>query len=76
MAVESSPYEKVSLTVPTDVLDKVRARVERGQMSAYFADAVRRQLERDALAELVGELVAVNGPVNEADVARYSEEWR
>lgn len=76
MAAESSTYEKVSLTVPTDVLDKVRARVERGQMSAYFADAVRRQLERDALAELVGELVAVNGPVDEAEVARYAEEWR
>lgn len=69
-------YEKVSWTVEADVLARVRERVPRGQQSAYATAALRRQLERDGLQELVGELVAVNGPVDEDVVRGYMDQWR
>lgn len=72
----SGSYKKVSWTIDADVLDQVQARVPRGQQSAYATRALRRQLERDSLAELVGELIEVNGPLDEAEVRRYAAELR
>ena len=68
--------EKVSLTIEADILHRVRDRVEPGKVSAYATLALRRQLERDGLDDLIGELVEVNGPLNTNAVARYVEEWR
>ncbi|MCL2780762.1 MAG: CopG family transcriptional regulator [Actinomycetia bacterium] len=69
-------YEKVSWTVDADVLAQVRSRVPRGQQSAYATKALRRQLERDGLAEMIGELVALNGPVDEDAVHSYVAQWQ
>jgi hypothetical protein len=73
---ESHAYKKVSWTIEADVLDQVQARVPRGQQSAYATRALRRQLERDGLEELIGELVDSNGPLDEDEVHRYTEELR
>lgn len=73
---DATTYKKVSWTIETDVLEQVQSRVPRGQQSAYATRALRRQLERDNLAELIGELIEVNGPLEEAEVSRYAEEWR
>jgi hypothetical protein len=72
---EAPAYEKVSLTIEADVLHSVRDRVERGGLSAYTTMALRRQLERDGLADLIGELVDTNGSPDEDAVARYLGEW-
>ena len=69
-------FEKVSLTIEADVLHRVRDRVEPGKVSAYATLALRRQLERDGLDDLIGELVEVNGPLDEDAVAQYVDEWR
>lgn len=69
-------FEKVSLTIEADVLHRVRDRVEPGKVSAYATLALRRQLERDALDDLIGELVEVNGPLDADAVAQYVDEWR
>lgn len=69
-------YKKVSWTIEADVLDRVQERVPRGQQSAYATKALRRQLERDGLTELIGELIDENGPLDEDEVGRYAEEWR
>ena len=69
-------FEKVSLTIESDVLHRVRDRVEPGKVSAYATHALRRQLERDGLDDLIGELVEINGPLDADAVARYVEEWR
>jgi hypothetical protein len=69
-------FEKVSLTIEADVLHRVRDRVEPGKVSAYATLALRRQLERDGLDDLIGELVEVNGPLDADAVARYVDEWR
>lgn len=54
----------------------VRDRVEPGKVSAYATLALRRQLERDGLDDLIGELVEVNGPLEADAVARFVDEWR
>ncbi|MFT4187105.1 MAG: hypothetical protein QM621_00830 [Aeromicrobium sp.] len=59
---------KHSITMPAALSDEVRGRVGRGEFSAYVANAVRRQLERDALADLLAEAEAAHGPTSEADV--------
>lgn len=69
-------FEKVSLTIEADVLHRVRDRVDPGKLSAYATLALRRQLERDGLDDLIGELVEVNGPLDADAVSRYVEEWR
>lgn len=55
MASQQS-FEKVSLTIESDVLHRVRDRVEPGKVSAYATLALRRQLERDGLDDLIGSL--------------------
>lgn len=69
-------FEKVSLTIETEILHRVRARVQPGRLSAYATMALRRQLERDGLDDLIAELVEVNGPLDAETVARYVDEWR
>lgn len=69
-------FEKISLTIEADVLHRVRDRVEPGKVSAYATLALRRQLERDGLDDLIGELVEANGPLDAEAVARYVDEWR
>lgn len=41
-----------------------------GELSVYTTAALRRQLERDGLTDLVGELVVANGVLDEAEVER------
>lgn len=72
----SHAFEKVSLTIEADVLHRVRDRVEPGKLSAYATMALRRQLERDGLEDLIGELVAERGPLDADAVIRYVDEWR
>lgn len=69
-------FEKVSLTIEAEVLHRVRDRVAPGKVSAYATLALRRQLERDGLDDLIGELVEVNGPLDADAVAQYVDEWR
>lgn len=69
-------FEKVSLTIEAEVLHRVRDRVEPGKLSAYTTLALRRQLERDGLDDLIGDLVETNGPLDPELVARYVDEWR
>jgi hypothetical protein len=68
-------FEKVSLTIEADVLHRVRDRVEPGKVSAYATLALRRQLERDGLDDLIGELVERNGPLDADAIAGYVDEW-
>lgn len=75
MSAEPS-FEKASWTIPSDVLAAVRRHAPRGKVSAYVADALRRQLELDDLADLVAEIEAESGPFDPAVVARYAGEMR
>ena len=69
-------FEKASWTIPSDVLQAVRRHAPRGKVSAYVADALRRQLELDELATLVDENESASGPFDPDAVARYAHEMR
>ena len=61
--------EKHSVTIPAATSEDVRARVGKRGFSAYVADAVARQLQRDALDDIIARKEAKNGPVDEQAVA-------
>lgn len=69
-------FEHVTLTIEADVLRRARARLERGELSAYVNLALQRQLERDGLDDLIGELGEVNGPLDSDAVSQHVVEWR
>lgn len=68
-----SRVEKHSVTMPAGTSEGVRARVGARGFSAYVAGAVARQLERDALDDILTQMESVHGPVSEAEVAALME---
>ena len=65
----ASRTEKHSVTIPTAVSEGVRARVGARGFSSYVASAVSRQLERDALDDILAAMNSEHGPVDEQAVA-------
>ena len=61
---------KLSITLPSELAEKLRARSGPGEVSAYVAAAVQRQIERDGLAELVAAIEAEHGPADPEEVER------
>jgi hypothetical protein len=57
--------EKHSVTMPVITSEGVRARVGKRGFSSYVADAVARQLERDALDDVLARMQTEHGPVDE-----------
>ena len=54
---------KVSVSMPEELADAVRARTGAGGFSRYVTDAVEREIRHDRLGELLDELEAEYGPV-------------
>ncbi|MDA8393036.1 MAG: hypothetical protein M0Z87_09635 [Actinomycetota bacterium] len=69
------PVEKVSMSLDADVLAQARERVGGRGVSAYVNDAVRRQLRRDALAEVLAEMREANGPVGDEEMEEVRRLW-
>jgi hypothetical protein len=61
------------VTLPAETSQGVRARVGARGFSAYVAGAVTRQLERDALEDLLTQMEAEHGQVDEDEVAAILE---
>jgi hypothetical protein len=62
---------KLSVSLPDDLARDLQ-QIARGNISAFVAEAVRAELDRRRLYTLVQELEDQVGPVDEAEVARYS----
>lgn len=69
----TQPAEKHSITMPSETSQGVRARVGARGFSGYVAAAVARQLERDALDDMLTQMEAEHGPVDEGEVAAILE---
>lgn len=67
--MSANPVEKHSVSMPAEVSAAVRSRVGSRGFSAYVTTAVARQLERDALHDILARMEAAHGSVNEAEVA-------
>lgn len=61
--------EKHSISMPSATSESVRARVGTRGFSAYVATAVARQLERDALDDVLARMEDVHGLVDDVAVA-------
>lgn len=66
---------KVSLSLDEQVLSEARARAGRRELSAYVNEAVRRQLQRDRLGELLAEMDSEAGPVPEELLTEARQIW-
>lgn len=61
--------EKRSISMPATICEDVSARAGLRDPSAYVAGVVARQLERDALDDMLVRLDAEHGAVDEDEVA-------
>lgn len=61
--------KKVTVTIPEELLDEIRAEAAERGMSAYVAEALRFKRDRDRLQELADWLQEEHGPVTEDEHA-------
>ena len=61
--------KKVTVTIPEELLDEIRADAAERGLSAYVTDALRVKRDRDRLVELVDWLQEEYGPVAEEESA-------
>lgn len=66
---------KVSVSMPDELAEAVRARTGAGGFSRYVTEAVEREIRHDLLGELIGELEAEHGPVPAEVRAQTRREW-
>ncbi|MCL2455739.1 MAG: CopG family transcriptional regulator [Micrococcales bacterium] len=64
----STATEKHSVSMPAATSEDVRARVGSRGFSAYVSNAVARQLERDALDDVLARMEAEHGPVDDDEI--------
>lgn len=62
--------QKHSVTMPPEISEAIRERVGARGFSSYVALAVDHQLKRDALADVLADMEAEHGPVDEGEVDR------
>jgi len=66
---------KVSVSMPEELAEAVRARTGAGGFSRYVTEAVDREIRHDLLGELIGELEAEYGPVPQELLDEARREW-
>ena len=70
-----SRVQKVSVSMPSALVDLVRSRAGQGEFSRYVTGAVQERVRLDLLADLSAELAAQYGPVDEDQVEQAMREW-
>jgi Arc/MetJ-type ribon-helix-helix transcriptional regulator len=73
--LHESKVRKVSVSMPEELADAVRARTGAGGFSRYVTDAVQEQVRLDLLDDLAAEFEAEYGPVDEKLVEQAMREW-
>jgi hypothetical protein len=66
---------KVSVSMPEELTEAVRARTGVGGFSRYVTEAVSREISHDLLGELLDEFEAEHGPIPEELVEQARREW-
>lgn len=64
----SEPTQKYSITMPRDIAEAARSRSGPSGLSAYVAAAVRRQIERDNLSDIISVSEADHGPISDEEI--------
>ena len=66
---------KTSLTLDRDLLAEARQRVGRRSLSRYINRALRHELQRDRLTELLDELEREAGPIEPGVMEEVRRAW-
>jgi hypothetical protein len=66
---------KVSVSMPEELADAVRARTGAGGFSRYVTDALQEQVRLDLLDDLAADFEAEYGPVDEKLVEQARRAW-
>jgi Arc/MetJ-type ribon-helix-helix transcriptional regulator len=67
--------EKVSVSLPSELIKAIRTRTGAGGFSRYVAEAIQERLRLDLLDDLSAELAAEYGPIDEEGVREAMKEW-
>ena len=67
--------EKISLSLPRDLLEEARRLAPDGNLSAYVADGLRRRVMSDRLARYLAELDQEFGPLTEEEIEAARRLW-
>jgi hypothetical protein len=70
-----SRVQKVSVSMPEDLVAAVRVRTGAGGFSRYVAEAVEERLRLDLMDQYAAELDAANGPVTPEELEEAMREW-
>jgi hypothetical protein len=73
--LHGSRVRKVSVSMPEELAEAVRARTGSGGFSRYVTDAVDREIRHDLLGELIAELESEYGPVSQQLLDEAGREW-
>jgi Arc/MetJ-type ribon-helix-helix transcriptional regulator len=73
--LHESKVRKVSVSMPEELAEAVRARTGAGGFSRYVSDAVQEQVRLDLLDDLAAEFEAEYGPIPEELVEQARREW-
>jgi hypothetical protein len=73
--LHSSTARKVSVSMPEELAEAVRARTGAGGFSRYVSEAVEREIKHELLGELLDELEAEYGPVPPEIREQTRREW-
>lgn len=60
---------RLTVTLPADMVEDVRARADRGNVSSWIAQAVAERLARERLAAAIAEYEAEAGVITDEDIA-------
>ena len=60
---------RLTITLPADLVEDVRARAEHGNISSWIAQAVAERLSRERLAAAIAEYEAEAGAITDEDIA-------
>lgn len=66
---------KVSVSMPEELTEAVRARTGAGGFSRYVTDAVQEQIRHDMLGDLIAEFEAKYGPIPYNLIEKAKREW-
>jgi hypothetical protein len=67
--------QKVSLTLPSDLIEEARGYAPGGNLSAYVAEGLRQRVGSDRLARYLRDLDAESGPLTEGELEAARREW-
>lgn len=72
--VDCMATKKITVTIPEELLEEIRADAAERGISTYVAEALRSKRDRDRLRELVNWLEEEHGPLTEEERAAALEE--